>query len=51
LTGRGDDAALIVIYGAKRSHDDDPTPSLRAFAQQMSPSIERALAGARERRG
>ena len=51
LTRRGDDAALIVIYGAKRSHDDDPTPSLRAFAQEMSPSIERALAGARERRG
>jgi exosortase A len=51
LTRRGDDAALIVIYGAKHSHDDDPTPSLRAFAQEMSPSIERALASARERRG
>jgi EpsI family protein len=51
LTGRGDDAALIVIYAARRSRDDDPTPSLKAFAQQMSPSIERALAGARERRG
>lgn len=51
LTRRGDDAALIVIYGARRSHDDDPTPSLRAFAQEMSPSIERALAAARERRG
>ena len=50
LTGRGDDAALIVIYGARRAHDDDPAPSLRAFAQEMSPSIERALAGARERR-
>jgi len=51
LTRRGDDAALIVIYGAKRSHDDDPTPSMRAFAQEMSPSIERSLAAARERRG
>jgi exosortase A len=51
LTRRGDDAALIVIYASKRSHDDDPTPSLRAFAQEMSPSIERALAAARERRG
>jgi exosortase A len=51
LTGRGDDAALIVIYAIRRSRADDPAPSLRAFAQQMSPSIERALAGARERRG
>jgi exosortase A len=51
LSGRGDDAALIVIYAPRRAHDDDPTPSVRAFARDMSPSIERALAVARESRG
>jgi len=51
LSGRGDDAALIVIYAARRAHDDDATPSLRAFAQAMSPSIERSLAAARGARG
>ncbi|HEY7945140.1 MAG TPA: exosortase A [Casimicrobiaceae bacterium] len=51
LTGRGDDSALIVLYAPKRTHDDDAAASLRAFARAMSPSIERALAGARESRG
>ncbi|MGH8799737.1 MAG: exosortase C-terminal domain/associated protein EpsI, partial [Casimicrobiaceae bacterium] len=48
LSGRGDDAALVVIYAPKRGHDDDPGVSLRAFARAMSPSIERALAAASE---
>jgi exosortase A len=51
LSGRGDDAALIVIYAARRRHDDDRRPSLRAFAQEMSPSIERTLDATRDTRG
>ena len=50
LSGRGDDAALVVMYAPKRGHDDDPGVSLRAFARAMSPSIERALAAASESR-
>lgn len=46
LSGRGDDAALIVMYAPRRTRDDDPGASLRAFAQAMSPSIERALSAA-----
>ena len=48
LSGRGDDAALVVIYAPRRTRDDDPTPILRAFTSEMSPSIERALAATRE---
>ncbi len=51
ISGRGDDAALVVTYAARRTHDDDPSQSLRAFAREMSPSIERALAAARESGG
>jgi exosortase A len=51
LSGRGDDAALVVIYAPRRTRDDDPTSILRAFTREMSASIERALAATRERRG
>lgn len=51
LSGQGDDAALVVVYAARRTRDDDPTPILRAFTREMSSSIERALATAREARG
>lgn len=51
LSGRGDDAALIVIYAARRTHDDDRRPSLRAFAQELSPAIQRALDTTRDTRG
>jgi exosortase A len=50
LSGQGDDAALVVVYAPRRTRDDDPTPILRAFTREMSPSIERALAAARESR-
>jgi EpsI family protein len=50
ISGRGDDAALIVIYAPRRTRDDDPTPILRAFAREMSPSIEHALTATRESR-
>ena len=51
LTGRGDDAALVVIYAPRRTRDDDPASVLRAFTREMSPSIERSLAATREGRG
>jgi hypothetical protein len=51
VSGRGDDAALIVIYASRRTHDDDRRPSLRAFAQEMSPSIARMLDATRDTRG
>ena len=51
LSGRGDDAALIVIYAPKSGRGDEATSSLRAFAREMSPSIERSLAAARGARG
>jgi exosortase A len=50
LSGRGDDAALVVIYAPRRTRDDDQTSLLRTFAKEMSPSIERTLAAAREAR-
>jgi len=51
LSGQGDDAALVVIYAPRRTRDDDPTPILRGFIREMSPSIERALVAARDSRG
>jgi EpsI family protein len=51
ISGRGDDAALVIVYAARRTRDDDPTPILRAFTREMSPSIERTLAATREARG
>lgn len=50
LSGHGDDAALVVIYAPRRTRDDDQTSVLRAFTKEMSPSIERSLAAAREAR-
>ena len=51
LSGRGDDAALIVIYAPRLSRDDNTVSSLRAFAREMSPSIERGLAATRASHG
>ena len=51
LSGRGDDAALVVIYAPRRTRDDDPTSILSAFTSEMSPSIERALVATSEGRG
>jgi exosortase A len=48
LTAGGDDAALIVMYAPIRSRDDGARQSLREFAAAMAPSIEHALAAARE---
>ena len=50
LTGRGDDAALIVIYTPITSHDDRARESLHAFAAAMA-TVDRARArcGAAER--
>lgn len=42
LTGRGDDAALIVMHAPARP-DGSGDPSLRPFARDMARSIERAL--------
>ena len=50
LTGRGDDAALIVLYAPVLARNDDPGPSLHAFARAMSPSIEQTLSLARQSR-
>ena len=50
LSGRGDDAALVVVYAARRTRADDPAPIVRAFMTEMSPSIERTLAATREGR-
>ena len=49
LAGRGDDAALVVMYTPMRASGDDVRMTLRAFASAMSPSIERALATSRAR--
>lgn len=51
LSGRGDDAALIVIYAPRSNRGDEAAASLRAFAREMSPSIEHALAAARASHG
>ena len=47
LSGRGDDAALIVMYTPILAPDDAAQTALRAFASAMSPSIERGLAASR----
>jgi exosortase A len=46
LTGRGDDAALIVLFAPVRreSPGSSATATLQDFAQAMSPSIDRTLA-------
>jgi len=48
LTGRGDDAALVVIYAPMRAPVDDSRDVLQRFARAMSPAIDRALQRARE---
>jgi exosortase A len=47
LSGRGDDSALVVMYTPILAPGDAAQATLREFASAMSPSIERALAGAR----
>jgi EpsI family protein len=47
LTGRGDDAALIVLYTPRPTSDGGGKEALRDFAQRMSPAIERTLRAAR----
>jgi hypothetical protein len=46
LTGRGDDAAAIVIYTPRRG-GQDPELVLRAFTSDAWPRIEAALVSAR----
>ena len=48
LTGRGDDAALVVVYAPSRPRGDAGGQSLRAFAADMMPAIERTLRAARQ---
>jgi exosortase A len=43
LTGRGDDAALIVVYAPRRSTAQEAAATIKDFAQAVSPDIERAL--------
>ncbi len=47
LSGRGDDAALIVMYTPILAPGHAAQTALRAFASAMSPSIERELAASR----
>ena len=48
VIGAGDDAALVVMYTPKQDAGDAATRTLDEFARAMSPSIEAALAKARE---
>jgi len=43
LLGRGDDAALVMLYAPMTERSGDARSSLQAFGAQMSPSIARAL--------
>ncbi|MEO8754297.1 MAG: exosortase A, partial [Casimicrobiaceae bacterium] len=47
LSGHGDDAALIVIYAPRGAAPAESGESLRAFARDMSTSIQDALTAAR----
>ena len=46
LSGRGDDAALVVMYTPMQDAGSDARATLRAFASSMSPAIEQALEAA-----
>jgi exosortase A len=48
LQGGGDDGALIVMYAPMTNNGEAARESLRLFAADMSPTIARALAAARE---
>jgi exosortase A len=48
LTGQGDDAALIVAYAKSSANDTTTRERLRAFMNDMSPAIARALAATRD---
>ncbi|HEX6794068.1 MAG TPA: exosortase A [Casimicrobiaceae bacterium] len=48
VLGGGDDAALVVMYTTKQDAGDAATRTLDEFARAMSPSIEAALAKARD---
>ena len=48
LTGNGDDAALVVVYAPNRPRGDAGGQSLREFAADMMPAIERTLRAARQ---
>src|SRR6185312_17481060 len=48
LTGRGDDAALVVVYAPNRPRGDAGGQSLREFAADMMPTIEHTLRAARQ---
>ena len=43
LSGRGDDAALVVMYTPVQDAGADARATLRAFASSMSPVIEQTL--------
>jgi len=43
LSGRGDDAALVVMYTPVQDAGADARTTLRAFASSMSPAIEQTL--------
>ena len=47
LSGRGDDAALVVMYTPILASGDAARETLRGFASAMSPAIERTLAASR----
>ena len=49
LTGRGDDAASIIIYTATRE-GQDPSPLLQSFTHDAWPAIASALTTARASR-
>jgi EpsI family protein len=48
LTGRGDDAALVVLYVPHPLHGDDGRAALDDFASAMLPEVEQLLRTARE---
>jgi exosortase A len=48
LTGRGDDAALVVLYAPHPLHGDDGRAVLDDFASAMLPEVEQLLRAARE---
>jgi hypothetical protein len=49
LMGRGDDAAIVVVY-ARKDRPGEADAALDAFIRDAGPTIEAALAGTRDRR-